>query len=274
MDIKVYELNNVRVIPDGQSFLVVASDLAKQWGYRDADKLTRLLDDSEKGTHKVGTPGGNQNTNVITEKGLNRLVSTLRRSELKAWQDKLYGEIIPQWTRTGMAVDIDRVDLSDITTVLEIAGRAGEIAKEFKARAELAESRNLELEATNLRIAPLAKAHEEWQTAQGAYPMDTAAHMLGTGRNRLFAQLRDLGVLKKLHSEPIGTEVHSGHIPYQQFIDRGYFFTVASRHWMAETGITKVEHKVHITPKGLEWLKGKLADSQITKVVDGGNLAT
>ena len=269
MDIKVYELDNVRVIPDGQSFLVVASDLAKEWGYRDAERLTRSLDASEVGTHKVGvnlSDGRNQvrDVAVINEKGINRLVSTLRRPELKAWQDKLYGEIIPQWTRTGMAVDIDRVDLSDITTVLEIAGRAGEIAKEFKARAELAESRNLELEATNLRIAPLAKAHEEWQTAQGAYPMDTAAHMLGTGRNRLFAQLRDLGVLKKLHSEPIGTEVHSGHIPYQQFIDRGYFFTVASRHWMAETGITKVGHKVHITPKGLEWLKAKLTDSQVS----------
>ena len=258
----IYKLDDVRVFPDGQSFDVAAPDLAKLWGYAKTSNLLRLLSPDEQGAREVsqleGTRYVNRSIKTINEKGLNRLVSTLRRPELKAWQDRLYGEVIPQWTRTGMAVDVDRVDLTDITTVLEIAGRAGEIAREFKARAEAAESRNLELEATNARIAPLAQAHEDWQTAQGAYPMDTAAHMLGTGRNRLYSKLRDIGVLKKLRSEPIGTEIHNGHVPYQQYIDRGYFFTVAARHYVPETGITKVGHKVHITPKGLEWLKGKL----------------
>lgn len=140
----------------------------------------------------------------------------------------------------------------------ETFAEALELAASQARELESTRAEKMALEVENARIAPLAQAHEDWQTAQGAYPMDTAAHMLGTGRNRLYSTLREIGVLKKLRSEPIGTEIHNGHVPYQQYIDRGYFFTIASRHYVAETGITKVGHKVHITPKGLEWLKGKL----------------
>lgn len=145
--LEVYKLDSVRVFPDGQSFEIAAPDLAKEWGYREAKDITRLLDDTEKGRRKVPTPGGAQTINVVNEKGFNRLVSTLRRPELKTWQDRLYGEIIPQWTRTGVAVDTARVDLTDPVMVLELASRAGEIAKEFRQRAEVAEARVLELEA-------------------------------------------------------------------------------------------------------------------------------
>src|SRR5690606_25713740 len=121
----------------------------------------------------------------------------------------------------------------------ETFAEALRLAAEQTEKLEAVQAENLALEAANAALAPKAQAHDEWQTAQGAYPMDTAAHMLGTGRNRLYDQLREIHVLKKLKSQPIGTEIHNGHVSYQQYIDRGYFFTVADRYLDTNTGITK-----------------------------------
>ena len=48
----------------------VAADVAKSFDQRDADRVLRLLDEDEKGTQIVGTPGGPQQMKVIYEDGL------------------------------------------------------------------------------------------------------------------------------------------------------------------------------------------------------------
>ena len=57
------EFGTIRALRDenGEPWFV-ASDIAKALGYRDAEKMTRRLDDDEKGTRSVGTPGGTQQT--------------------------------------------------------------------------------------------------------------------------------------------------------------------------------------------------------------------
>ncbi|MEU0354929.1 BRO-N domain-containing protein [Streptomyces cyaneofuscatus] len=52
----------------------VASDFAKSMGYRDAANALRLLDEDEKGTQIVSTPGGPQRMNVIYEDGMWELI--------------------------------------------------------------------------------------------------------------------------------------------------------------------------------------------------------
>ncbi|MGN9782827.1 phage antirepressor KilAC domain-containing protein [Nonomuraea sp. ZG12] len=137
---------DVRVLKEGDTFVIAIADLAKAWGYKHTPHLSRLLEgEDEKGVREVDTPGGRQKLVVVTEKGLNRLVSTLRRPELKEWQDKLYGEIIPTYNRTGMAVDTERVDLDDPEVVLALAARAGELAQKYRAERDLAHEKVVEL---------------------------------------------------------------------------------------------------------------------------------
>lgn len=54
-----YEGAQVRIVTgdDGEPWFV-ASDVARILGYREAHRLTRGLDDDERGPHIVGTPGG------------------------------------------------------------------------------------------------------------------------------------------------------------------------------------------------------------------------
>jgi len=44
---------------------VVAADIARALGYRDAEKAARLLDADERGTQIVGTPSGDQRMSVV-----------------------------------------------------------------------------------------------------------------------------------------------------------------------------------------------------------------
>lgn len=58
---------------DGTPY-AVAADVAKSFDYRDASNALRVLDEDEKGTQIVSTPGGPQEMKVIYEDGLWELI--------------------------------------------------------------------------------------------------------------------------------------------------------------------------------------------------------
>lgn len=91
--IRVIELN------DGPWF--VAADVADVLGYRDAEKMSRLLDEDEKGTHNVGTLGGPQSMTVVSESGLYNAAFRSRRPEgirLRKW---VTSDVLPSIRRDG-----------------------------------------------------------------------------------------------------------------------------------------------------------------------------
>lgn len=45
----------------------VATDIAQALGYRDAHNLARRLDEDERGTHSLSTPGGTQTVGIVSE---------------------------------------------------------------------------------------------------------------------------------------------------------------------------------------------------------------
>ena len=92
---------SVRVVLRDDEPLWVAADVAACLGYRDASNALRLLDEDEKGTHEVSTPGGMQRLLVVNESGLFHLIlkSRLRGAvEFRRW---VTGEVLPSIRRTG-----------------------------------------------------------------------------------------------------------------------------------------------------------------------------
>ena len=55
-----YSGTEVRTLVEGDEVLFVAADVARVLGYRDAHNMVRRLDDDERGTRSVSTPGGEQ----------------------------------------------------------------------------------------------------------------------------------------------------------------------------------------------------------------------
>jgi len=92
---------NIRVVDlDGDPWFV-AADIAKVLGYRDARDAVRGLDDDEKGTHLMRTPGGSQKMIVVSESGLYNLCLRSERPEAKPLRRWVTREVLPSIRRHG-----------------------------------------------------------------------------------------------------------------------------------------------------------------------------
>lgn len=89
------------IVDDEQKIWFVAKDIAKILEYRDAPTLIRGLDDDEKGTQKVCTPGGEQDTSVITESGLYHVILNAKTERVKPFRRWVTEEVLPQIRKTG-----------------------------------------------------------------------------------------------------------------------------------------------------------------------------
>jgi prophage antirepressor-like protein len=96
-----FDAHNVRVIVLNDEPMFVLADLAGLLGYRDGRDAARLLDDDEKGTHKVRTLGGEQDMLTCNEPGLYKLLFRSRRPEAKAFTRHVTHVILPAIRRTG-----------------------------------------------------------------------------------------------------------------------------------------------------------------------------
>lgn len=88
------------VIVDGAPWFV-AADVAAALEYRDAFNMIRVLDDDEKGTQIVSTPGGDQQMQIINESGLYSAVLRSRKPEAKKFKRWVTHEVLPSIRKTG-----------------------------------------------------------------------------------------------------------------------------------------------------------------------------
>jgi len=146
------------------------------------------LDEDEKDTAIVSTPGGIQQMLIVNEAGLYSLILKSRKPEAKAFKRWIIHEVIPSIRKIG-SYSIQR----KLPTYPE-------------ALRQLADA--LEREERN---KPKIEAYNHLINAENLQPWNVVAKALGTGRKRLLEFLRQQKILM------------SNNTPYQQYIDRGYF---------------------------------------------------
>ena len=97
------------LIIDGNAWMV-AGEVAKSLGHREAADITRLLDEDEKGTHIVRTPGGPQAVSFVSEAGLfkvilqrrlNRRLPGATVNRIERFQRLVFHDVLPTIQRTG-----------------------------------------------------------------------------------------------------------------------------------------------------------------------------
>ena len=95
------EFGRVRVVEcEGEPWFVV-KDVCECLELTDVSKTISLLDDDEKGTNSIRTPGGEQQMLVISEPGLYSLILRSRKPEAKAFKRWVTHEVIPSIRKTG-----------------------------------------------------------------------------------------------------------------------------------------------------------------------------
>lgn len=167
----------------------VASDVAEILGYRMASDMTRRLDDDERGTHSLRTPGGTQNVAVINEPGLYSAVLGSRVPQAKAFKRWITHDVLPTIRKTGAY----QAPAFPVPRSLPEALRA--YASEVEAHEE-----------TKRHVAELEPAAHAWDvlaSADGDFSLRDTAHILNrdpaisTGQNRLNTKLFELGMIDR-----------------------------------------------------------------------------
>lgn len=89
----------------------VAADVCRALELERTNRALSRLDDDEKGTHSVSTPGGRQMMSIVSESGLYALVLSSRKPEAKAFKRWITHEVIPQDRRLHCRSGDDNTDL-------------------------------------------------------------------------------------------------------------------------------------------------------------------
>lgn len=242
-----FEGNKVRALADGDEVMFVASDIAKILGYRDAEKLTRTLDDEEKGTRPIGTHGGTQTMTVISEPGLykailqrqtGRMEVEVTREFVKRFQRWVTHEVLPQIRKTGGYIPTSESDSDE-----DIMARAVLVAQ------KTIEQKNQQIAEQQTRIVelePKARFADAVAASDGTCLVGELAKMLrqngmDLGQNRLFRLLQADGYLGKSGS--------NRNVPTQRAMDLGLFRIKETTVTHAD-GHTTVSRTPKVTGKG------------------------
>lgn len=144
-----YGDQQVRVVTrDGEPWFV-AADIAKTLGYRIAPDMVRSLDEDEKGTQIVRTPGGHQQMTIISEAGLYSAIMRSRVEGAKAFKRWVTHDVLPGIRKRGgyLTPAATEKALTDPDFIIRLATSL----KEERARRQAAEAQ-IEADAPHTRF--------------------------------------------------------------------------------------------------------------------------
>lgn len=228
----------VRTITIGNEIWFVAKDVCAVLGLSNPRVAVSTLDEDEKGVRKVYTPGGTQETNIISESGLYALVIRSNKPNAKRFRKWVTQEVLPSIRRTGK-YEAPAAPEEEESLI---------VAKAFSiVHRQLTESRAL--------IEKLQKQIEENEPS-----VKFAKDLLAT-RNGM-----SLGEAAKLIREATGIELGQNRF-YNYLIDRGYLHKGGSQRGLpvqrcVETGILSIKIRIdgtirrdvaQVTAKGLQY---------------------
>lgn len=240
----------IRAVSENGEPWFVASDVAKALGYRMASDMNRRLDDDEKGTRSMRTPGGTQGLTVVNEPGLYNAVLGSKLPEAKAFKRWVVHEVLPAIRKTGgyMAARPDE-------TPEEIMARALLVANDTMARQR---ERIEGLSAENAELRPKALFADAVAASDGTCLVGELAKMLrqngvDIGQNRLFGWLRDNGWL--------GRSGCNRNVPTQRAMDMG-LFRIKETAVTHSDGHVTVTRTPKVTGKGQRYFVDKFVDDE------------
>ena len=100
-----FEGADVRIVTrDGEPWWV-AADVARPLGFDRTSNMLRMLDEDEKGAHKVSTPGGAQEMAILSESGLYAAILRSRQPDAKRFKRWVTHEVLPAIRRRVRGLD-------------------------------------------------------------------------------------------------------------------------------------------------------------------------
>ena len=236
-EIKIFEneeFGSVRTMKINGEPYFVGKDVATILGYAKPENAIANHVDTEDKTLTLiqgGCSTGSQKTTVINESGLYSLILSSKLPNAKKFKRWVTSEILPSIRKTGRYSIQSKPDSYTIEDPIERAKRWIEEQEEKKAL-------EVKIEAQK----PLVEYAEHIQASKDVIDMKSMAKLASKngvkiGRNKLFAFLRERGILDK------------DNIPYASYMDREWFEVVESTYTFSN-GDEKITKTTLVKPKG------------------------
>lgn len=222
------EFGEIRTVTIDEQPWFVAKDITDRLGFVNGrDAVAKHVDEEDKGVAKCDTLGGAQDFTVINESGMYALVLSSKLESARKFKRWITHDVIPEIRRTG-GYNLPQ-------TLPEALRLAADQAEKIE-----------KLEAENAKLIPKAEFFDAVTDSKSAISIGEVAKVLnmGIGQNKLFAFLRDQKILDRQN------------IPYQEFIDRGYFRTIEQKYDVR--GEVRINIKTLVFQKGIEYIRRQL----------------
>lgn len=209
---------------DGKPY-AVASDVAKALGYAKPNNAVNTH--CKNATLKQGIIKDNlgrlQDVLIIPESDIYRLIIKSKLPKAQEFECWVMDEVLPQIRQTGGYIPVSQEDDEKL-----ILAKALMITKRtIEQKEQLLQQANKTIE----KQKPLVDGYKQFLDVGENMDFGTFAKHIGIGRNKIMAQLREWKVLQGEIIFYQGQEWKSDkyNIPYQKFIDRGFFVVKQKR---------------------------------------------
>ena len=226
------EFGQVRTVTVNGKPHFIASDITKALGYANSNDTIKK---HCRWVAKCYIPhpqskGKSLEVNAIPEGDLYRLIAHSELPSAEKFEAWVFDEVLPSIRQNGGYI-ANQENLSDA----EILAKAVIVAQNVIAQKDKLIS----------EMKPKAEFFDTVASSKTAIPMDQVAKVIGKkgiGRNKLFAILRDKRILDR------------GNIPYQEYVDRGYFRVVEQK-YTTPNGETHINIKTLVYQKGVDYIR-------------------
>jgi len=244
-----FEAAEVRTLTIDGEVWFVAADVATVLGYRMASDMTRNLDEDEKGTQILRTPGGEQSFTVITEPGLYEAILRSRIPQAQAFKRWVKHDVLPAIRRTGSYNAPAAMTFEEMTA---------HVIEGLNERIAAAEAKAAELESPAAAWRGLSQADGDFTVSDAAKIL--ARDGISTGPRKLYDWLQAEGWVFKRGGrwQAMQAAINAGLLVER--ITSGYFDQSTGERRQADP-------QVRVTAAGLERLRSELAEAQTLAVV-------
>lgn len=245
-EIKIFEneeFGKVRTLQEDDSrILFCGKDVATALGYRDTVNALKAhcKEDGVVIHHLTDSLGRKQSAKFISEGNLYRLTTHSRLPSAEKFESWIFDEVLQTIRRTGGYVANEDMFIENYLPFLD------------ESYQNLFRLQMIAINKLNDRIRhdePLVEFANQVSNTDNLIDMNAMAKLaieenIPIGRNRLFCWLRKNQILM------------SDNLPYQRYIDRGYFVVKES---VFDTGsMTKTYQQTYVTGKGQAYIIGRL----------------
>ena len=231
------EFGKLRTVNEDGKVMFVASDVAKMLGYKNiSDTISKHCRYIAKRDIPHPQGKGTLAVNIIPEGDVYRLIAHSKLPAAERFESWVFDEVLPSIRKNGGY----------------IAGQDTLSDDELMAKALMVAQRTIESKNKQItEMKPKADFYDTVVSTESLLSMSDTAKLInkkGVGRNNLYKILKARKILM------------ADNIPYQQYIERGYF-KVVENYYMA--GDNKVITKTtYVKQKGVDYIR-KLLTSEV-----------